>query len=82
MWDLDQFRQFLFNTYGRDVWDESLFAQVKRVIVSSILTVGKLTRKNSFELLGFDLMVDDTLKSWLIEVNTSPAMDYSTVSFK
>ena len=82
MWDLDQFRQFLFNTYGRDVWDESLFAQVKRVIVSSILTVGKLTRKNSFELLGFDLMVDDTLKPWLIEVNTSPAMDYSTVSFK
>lgn len=29
-------------------------------------------------MYGIDLMIDDQLNSWLIEVNSSPAMDYST----
>ena len=35
-------------------------------------------RKKSCELFGFDFMIDDKLKSWAIEVNSSPAMDYSS----
>jgi tubulin monoglycylase TTLL3/8 len=35
-------------------------------------------KKGCFELFGFDLMVDDEFNMWLIEVNSSPAMDYST----
>mmetsp|Transcript_5589 Transcript_5589/g.5105 ORF Transcript_5589/g.5105 Transcript_5589/m.5105 type:complete len:94 (+) Transcript_5589:777-1058(+) len=35
-------------------------------------------RKNSFEILGYDFMVDTDLKVWLIEVNSSPSMDLST----
>lgn len=31
-------------------------------------------------MFGYDFMIDDRLTAWLIEVNSSPAMDYSTVT--
>jgi tubulin monoglycylase TTLL3/8 len=37
-------------------------------------------RDNTFEIFGIDFMIDDEYKVWLIEVNKSPALEYSTVT--
>ena len=50
-------------------------------MINSLESVQDLitSRKNSHETYGFDIMVDDEFNVWLIEINASPSMDYSTV---
>lgn len=32
-------------------------------------------RRNTFEILGYDFMIDSSLRPWLIEVNTNPCLE-------
>ena len=56
---------------------------MKEIVKLSMLCAldGIENRKNTHELFGYDFMIDDNYKVWLIEINSSPSMDYSTVSY-
>lgn len=50
--------------------------RIKDLIIDSYLSAKKIIhkskRRTSFELLGFDFLVDEDFRVWLIEVNTNP----------
>jgi tubulin monoglycylase TTLL3/8 len=79
MWHISQFIDYLRERRHKDYWRETIFPKIKDIITYSISSAGNLGRKNCIELFGYDFMIDNTLTPWLIEINSSPAMDYSTV---
>ena len=81
MWHVDTFKEYLISKHAKDIWTEDIQPHIKSIIKWSLQSVAGClgNRKNSFELLGYDFMIDENFTPWLIEVNTSPAMDYSTV---
>ena len=67
--------------YHKDVWNEEMRVKIYNIVIWSLESSQDLieNRKNSHELYGFDIMIDGDLQPWLIEINSSPCMDYSTV---
>eukprot|EP00929_Paragymnodinium_shiwhaense_P048042 TRINITY_DN24351_c0_g1_i1.p1 TRINITY_DN24351_c0_g1~~TRINITY_DN24351_c0_g1_i1.p1 ORF type:complete len:1087 (+),score=381.60 TRINITY_DN24351_c0_g1_i1:130-3390(+) len=69
-----------------NLWDDCIVPQMESIVLCSLRSVMESidNRANSVELFGYDFMLsqDPSLKEkpkvWLIEVNSSPAMDYST----
>lgn len=54
---------------------------MKHAIIMSLKSVQDTieNRKGSIEMYGYDFMIDDLYNTWLIEINSSPSMEYSTV---
>jgi hypothetical protein len=78
-WPLRAFKLHLISLYGTAAIDE-LFAGIQSIIVHSLLAVQKviINDKHCFEMYGYDVMIDEALKPWLIEVNASPSISADT----
>ena len=55
---------------------DQLWAGVQNVVVRSLVAAQAdvVAHPSSFELFGYDVMFDDALRPWLIEVNASPSL--------
>ena len=53
-----------------------LWVRIRAIINLTLLSIAADVPDNGgcFELLGYDVIVDEALKPWLLEVNTSPAL--------
>lgn len=67
---------FLKEYHGHALGSPLLWARIKAIINLSLLSIAPSIPDNGgcFELLGYDVIVDEALKPWLLEVNSSPAL--------
>lgn len=81
VWDAAQLEEYLYEITGdAGCWRDALLPRVRQIIVDALRCArgDVCARKDSFELYGFDLMVDDTVTPWLLEANLSPDMRHTT----
>ncbi|CAH1389939.1 unnamed protein product [Nezara viridula] len=78
---VDNLRLYLESTRGKNVTDK-LFKNIIWLIVHSLKAVSNIMAndKHCFECYGYDIIIDNTLKPWLIEVNASPSLTSTTVN--
>ena len=78
-WSIANLRLYLEGTHGRAA-TEDLFSGINDCIVHSLRSVQNviINDRHCFELYGYDLLIDENLKPWLIEVNASPSLSATT----
>ncbi|EDO42060.1 predicted protein, partial [Nematostella vectensis] len=73
-WTLSQLRAYF---HQHNIGDGMLWHRINTIIILTLLTQAPEVSKsctNCFELYGFDILIDENLKPWLLEVNFSPSL--------
>lgn len=72
-WTVTQLRYYL---HQNNLDDRLLWARITNIVILTLLIQAPQVPKmsNCFELYGFDILIDENLKPWLLEVNFSPAL--------
>lgn len=72
-WTLTQLRHFFHQNH---VNDNILWIRILNIVILTVLIQAPQVPKcsNCFELYGFDILIDENLKPWLLEVNFSPSL--------
>jgi len=80
-WSLANLKLYLRGKYGAEA-TRKLFDEMEDAILHSLKAVQNvmINDKHCFECYGYDMLIDENLKPWLIEVNASPALTATTSS--
>ncbi|KAF5399205.1 Tubulin tyrosine ligase like 1 [Paragonimus heterotremus] len=80
-WTTENFRLWMEGTKGKAASDK-LFDEIHWIIVHSLKAVASvlINDRHCFECYGYDIIIDDNFKPWLIEVNASPSLSATTAS--
>ncbi|KAH0791486.1 Tubulin-tyrosine ligase family protein [Histomonas meleagridis] len=78
-WDTFSLRAYIANRYGHQAANQ-VFTNIQGIILNSLLAVAPsvISDKHCYELYGYDILIADDLKPWLIEINASPSLDANT----
>lgn len=78
-WSLENLRLFLESARGAEAVSK-LWRELDAVILKSLRAVQNVMHNDAhcFELYGYDMLIDASLKPWLIEVNASPSLSATT----
>ena len=80
-WSLIEYRNN-FKKIGRGDIMDMIWSQIEAIVVKTVISVSTEYYKNifpnkinnTFELYGFDILIDEKFKAWLIEVNVNPSL--------
>ncbi|KAA0191267.1 hypothetical protein HAZT_HAZT000530 [Hyalella azteca] len=80
-WPVRTLRLYLESTRGKTKTDK-LFWDMEWLLVHSLIAVAPImaSDRHCFECYGYDIIIDDQLKPWLIEVNASPSLTSTTAN--
>lgn len=72
-WTITQLRYYFRQN---EIDDRMMWAKVVNIVILTLIMQTSQVPKvnNCFEMYGFDILIDETLKPWLLEVNFSPAL--------
>ena len=78
-WPLKSLRFYLASHYG-EARTQKLFDAIDAIVVNTLKACQgvMINDRHCFELYGYDIIVDENLKPWLIEVNASPSLSATT----
>lgn len=80
-WSIKNLRLFLEGTFGKAASDKC-FDDIFWLIHHSLKAMQGVisSDRHCFELYGYDVIIDEALKPWLIEVNASPSLVTTTAN--
>ena len=80
MWPGENLIKHIEENYGPNLWYGKVWPGILTLVRSTLKSVDKVikNRANTFQVYGFDVMLDEQCTPWLLEVNSSPSMDSST----
>ncbi|RYE83291.1 MAG: hypothetical protein EOO65_04195, partial [Methanosarcinales archaeon] len=78
-WEIGRLKAYFQSRYGFEATNR-LFQGIQDIMLYTLLAVQKvlINDPHCFELYGYDIIISDDLRPWLLEVNASPSMTAST----